>query len=183
MINSQVSDEYLIKCVKDGDIEKVAALFERHHQKIHSYFYRLTRCGVESEDLTQNVFVRIISFRNSYKLGHQFLPWVFRIAHNVFIDHCKFKNKEVNKLQYFENNSNVEEDTEVNIDQLDRFYMAFNLLPVEYRELLIMSRYHDLSYKQIGVVLGTSERAVRQKAFRAIVKLRKEYEKVSSTNH
>lgn len=178
MINSQISDEYLIKCVKDGDIEKVATLFDRHHQKIHSYFYRLTRCGVESEDLTQNVFVRIISFRNSYKLGHQFLPWIFRIAHNVFIDHCKFKNKEVNCLNYFENISIDEEDNEAKSDQLDRFYIAFTSLPIEYRELLIMSRYNDLTYKQIGEVLGISERAVRQKAFRAIVRLRKEYEKV-----
>jgi RNA polymerase sigma factor (sigma-70 family) len=178
MIDSQASDEYIINCVKDGNIEKVAILFDRHHQNIYSYFYRLTRSKVVSEDLTQNVFVRLISYCSSYKIGHQFLPWVFRIAHNAFIDYHKYKTKELNCLNYYRDTLNSYDEIEVerNTNQLEIFYEAFGKLPSEYQELLLMNRYHDLTYKQIGVVLGLTERAVKQKTFRAINKLRKEYE-------
>lgn len=179
MNNSQPSDEYLINCIQGGNIEKASILFDRHHRNIFTYFYRLTRCRAESEDMTQNVFVRLIRYNRTYKTGHQFLPWVFSIAHNVFIDYCNYRNKEINCLKNYNKQLN-DEDTDVQNDQLERFYMAFEQLPIEYRELLVMNRYHDLSYKQIGEALGVNEKAIKQKAFRAMEKLRKEFYKLET---
>jgi len=182
MIGSQPSDEYLISCIKSGEIEKASILFERHHKNIFSYFFRLTRNKVESEDLTQNVFVRLIRFRNSYKTGHLFLPWAFRIAHHVFIDYCNFKSKEYGRLGDYrrELGSEIEEDVADN--KLELFYKAFEKLPVEYRELLLLNRYHGLTFKQIGETLGSNERAVKQKAFRALEKLRLECKKLEEVD-
>jgi len=177
MIIDQPSDEYLINCIKDGDIEKTSLLFERHHKNIFTYFYRLTRNKAESEDLTQNVFVRLIRLRNSYKPGNFFLPWVYRISHNVFVDYCNFKNKSNNQLNNYRHDLG-ETDNETEEVQLDVFYKAFDKLPVEYRELLILSRYNGLTYRQIGESLGINERAVKQKAFRALEKLRSNYFKI-----
>jgi RNA polymerase sigma factor (sigma-70 family) len=178
MIDYQPTDEYLINSIKGGDIEKTAILFDRHHKNIFSYFYRLTKSRIESEDLTQNVFVRLIRFRNSYKPDRHFLPWIFRIAHHVFIDHCNYKTKEINQLNNYHQAISDELENDNNDDKLTVFYKAFEKLPVDYRELIIMNRYHELTYKQIGESLGMNEKAVKQKAFRALEKLRAECKKL-----
>jgi len=177
MNDNQPSDEYLINCIRSGDIEKTAILFDRHHKNIFSYFYRLTRSRTESEDLTQNVFVRLIRFRSSFKPYHLFLPWLFRIAHNVFIDHCKYKSKEIKQQNDYRIDVLYESEIENDDDKLTVFYKAFEKLPPEYRELIILNRYHELTYKQIGESLGMNEKAVKQKAFRALEKLRAECKK------
>lgn len=182
MIGNQPSDEYLINCIKCGEIEKASFLFERHHKNVFTYFYRLTRNKVESEDLTQNVFVRIIRFRNSYKTGHLFLPWAFRIAHHVFIDYCNFKCKELNQRGNYQKEVDQEVSDDSVDDKIEIFYKAFDKLPAEYRELLLLNRYHGLTFKQIGETLGSNERAVKQKAFRALEKLRLEYRKLEKVD-
>jgi RNA polymerase sigma-70 factor (ECF subfamily) len=176
------SDEYLIACIKGGEIEKASILFDRHSKNIYSYFYRLTRNRVESEDLTQNVFVKLIRFRSSYKPDHQFLPWVFRIAHHAYIDHCKCKSKERHQLIIYNRVASAESENENVEDTLDVFHKAFEKLSPEYRELLILNRYHGLTYKQIGKSLKLNEKAVKQKAFRALEKLRAECKKLESHN-
>lgn len=174
MIDHKPTDEYLINCIKGGEIEKTSLLFERHHKNIYSYFFRLTRSKVESEDLTQNVFVRLIRFRNSYKTERTFLPWLFGIAHHVFIDHCNYKTREINQLGQYQREFKEELESETVDDKLEIFYNAFEKLSVEYRELLLLNRYHGLTYRQIGESLGLNEKAVKQKAFRALEKLRLE---------
>ena len=176
----QPSDEYLINCIKGGDIDKSSLLFERHYKNIYIYFFRLTRNKAESEDLTQNVFLRLIRFRNSYKSDHLFLPWIFKIAHHVFIDHCNYKEKEISNLNNYCRISNDETDEETDEGKLEVFYCAFEKIPIDYKELIILNRFHKLTYKQIGESLGLKERTVRQKAFRAIKRLRIEFEKLEN---
>lgn len=178
MDKNLLSDEYIINSIKGGEIEKASLLFERHYKNIYTYFFRLTRNQAESEDLVQNVFVRLIRFRNSYKTGHPFLPWIFRIAHHVFIDHCSYKTKEINQLNQYGHFVNQEDENDEAEVKLKMFYQAFEKLPVEYRELLLLNRYHGLTYKQIGESLGLNERSVKQKAFRALEKLRVECKKL-----
>lgn len=177
MIKNQLTDEYIISCIKGGEIEKASLLFERHYKNIFTYFYRLTRSHAESEDLAQNVFVRVIRLKNSYKTGRPFLPWVFRIAHHVFIDHYNYKAKEKNQLEQYGRITSEGEENQTQDVNLEIFYQAFENLSVEYRELLLLNRYHGLTYKQIGESLGLNERAVKQKAFRALEKLRDECKK------
>jgi len=176
------SDEYLIGCIKGGEIEKASILFDRHSRNIYTYFFRLTRSRVESEDLTQNVFVKLIRLRSSYKPDRQFLPWVFRIAHHAYIDHCKSKSKERHQLAIYNRAASAESEDENVEDALELFHKAFEKLSPEYRELLVLNRYHGLTYKQIGESLQLNEKAVKQKAFRALEKLRSECKKLESLN-
>ncbi len=176
------SDEYLISCIKGGEIEKASVLFDRYSENIYSYFYRLTRSRVESEDLTQNVFVRLIRFRSTYKPDHQFLPWVFSIAHNIYIDHCKRKTRERHQLITYSRVASAELGNENVDDMLTIFYSAFETLSEEYRELLVLSRYHGLTYKQLGETLQLSENAVKQKVFRVFEKLRAECKRLENIN-
>lgn len=116
---SNPTDEYLINCIKDGDIEKSAIIYERHFKSIYAYFFRLTRGKMESEDLAQNVFLRMIRLRNSYKTNHLFLPWLYKIAHNIFIDFCNASNKEIRNLKDYKEENFETEDFDNKEKQLE----------------------------------------------------------------
>ena len=62
-----MTDEYLMQCVKNGDLDKAAVLYERYKKKLYNFFqYRNFNDAEQSEDCVQQVFYRIIKYRESY---------------------------------------------------------------------------------------------------------------------
>src|SRR5687767_5789083 len=82
-----MTDEIIMEAVKNGDLQKASLLFERYHKKIFNFLARMTFDRALAEDLTQNVFLRIIKYRNSYRAGLKFQSWIYQVARNVFSDH------------------------------------------------------------------------------------------------
>ena len=72
--------------VRDGDLAKMAVLFERHHRPLFRYFLRLTGNREFSEDLAQDVFFRMLKYRHSYQDGSPFTPWMYQVARNAHMD-------------------------------------------------------------------------------------------------
>jgi hypothetical protein len=68
------ADNVLMQKVRDGDLAKMAVLFERHHRPLFRYFLRLTGNREFSEDLAQDVFFRMLKYRHSYQDGSPFTP-------------------------------------------------------------------------------------------------------------
>src|SRR5690349_21239167 len=82
-----MTDEMIMEAVKSGDLQQVSLLFERYNRRIYNFLARMCMDGVVAEDLTQNVFLRIIKYRTSYREGARFQSWIYQIARNVFSDH------------------------------------------------------------------------------------------------
>ncbi len=81
--------------VKSGDTDKLGLLFERYNRALFGYFMRMTGCPSLSEDLVQDVFVRILKYRHTYKDEGSFMTWLFRIARNTHIDHYRKAKRNV----------------------------------------------------------------------------------------
>ena len=81
--------------VRDGDLDKLGVLFDRHHKLLFNFFLRLTSSREASEDLVQEVFFRMLKYRHSYRGSSQFSFWMFQIARNARIDYFR-KKREVN---------------------------------------------------------------------------------------
>ncbi len=64
-----MTDEVIMEAVKTGDLQQASLLFERYHKRIFNFLARMTMDRDAVEDLTQNVFLRIIKYRNSFKEG------------------------------------------------------------------------------------------------------------------
>lgn len=175
------SDNSLMLKVKSGDLDKLGLLFERHKQSVFGYFYRIYRNQDISEDLVQTVFLRILKYRTKFTGYGKFSSWMFRIAHNVSIDYFRknkhFQNTEEitdSDLSYLE----TEGDTIRGNDESKQLSQALQLLNEEERELLILSKYQGLKYKEIGEIIGCTEGAVKAKVFRAIISLKHIYLKL-----
>jgi RNA polymerase sigma factor (sigma-70 family) len=179
-----ITDNELMLKVKSGDIDRLGLIFERYNKALYGYFLNLTGRTDISEDLVQNLFMRILKYRTRYRGDGNFSIWIYRIAHNIFIDYVKKKNKlelsgNIAKWDNVLSDSGSDEDysREERISTLEK---ALLKLPDKKREILTLSRYKELKYREISKILGCSEGAVKVRIFRALDELRKIYRELSN---
>ena len=177
------SDRELMGEVKEGDLGRLGELFERHHLRLFNFFLRLTRERSAAEDLVQEVFVRMLKYRGTYKSDAEFTPWMFRLARNAATDLWRARPKEVP----------VEDDAPEpaadlphpadEMEQSDRrrrLSRALDRLPAEKRELLLLARFSEMRYDEIGELLGVSVGAVKVRVHRAMKDLKSAFDGTGS---
>lgn len=176
-----MTDEQLMIKVRDGDIAKAAVLFERYSGRLYNFFVRLTFDESLSEDLTQNVFERIIRYKHSFNEDHQFKSWIFQIARNVRMDFYK-KNKvkvagevDVSNVMMMSNSVSDKMEKQADLKNLEK---AMSHLSSAQREILVLTRFQKLKYAQVAEMMNTSEGAVKVKVHRAIKELRNVFFKI-----
>lgn len=174
-----LTDNALMIKVKDGHLDTLGLLFARYRKPLFGFFYGLNKNAELSEDLVQNVFYRILKYRYLFRGDGDFKTWMFHIARNVNND-----NFRKNKLRHKESVENWQDRLSTNENRITEFQkeeelqllaIAMDKLPEEKREILLLSKYQDKKYKEIGEILGCSEGAVKVKVFRALQELKAVY--------
>src|SRR6266478_1810167 len=82
-------DEDLMLEVRNGAGETLGVLFDRYQRPLYNFYSKLTGDRVLSEDLVQEVFLRILKYRQSYRPGTPFRAWIYQIARNARVDHFR----------------------------------------------------------------------------------------------
>lgn len=165
--------------VKDGDLDRLGLLFERYKRPLYGFFYGMNRNAELSEDLVQNVFFRILKYRYLFRGEGDFRTWMFHIARNV--NHDNFRKNKIqlkDSLEHWQERLGTHENrsTEFEKDEeMQLLSMAMDRLPEEKKEILLLSKYQDKKYKEIGEIMGCSEGAVKVKVFRALQELKEVY--------
>jgi RNA polymerase sigma factor (sigma-70 family) len=167
--------------VREGDLDKLGLLFERYKKPLYGFFYGMNKEQELSEDLVQNTFYRIMKYRHLFRGDGDFKTWMFHIARNVSHDHFrknKLKADDVEKWQerigHNENRSSeMQHDEEQHM-----LSMAMDRLPADKREIILLSKYQEKKYKEIGEMIGCSEGAVKVKVFRALQELKAVYQQL-----
>jgi RNA polymerase sigma factor (sigma-70 family) len=88
------TDDRLMVAVQAGDLSRLGDLFERHHRALFQFFLRLTGDSQASEDLVQDVFLRMLRYRATYQPGSQMRTWMYRLARNAHIDRYHSRSPE-----------------------------------------------------------------------------------------
>lgn len=166
--------------VKKGNLDKLGLLFERYHRILFGFFYNKNKDVTLSEDLVQNVFIRILKYKHRYRGDGEFKNWIFHIARNVNVDHYRKKRiKHTEKVEdwqdQIEDNSPDKSQQMMQEEKLAKLRQALQKLEPENREVLVMSKLQGLKYKEIGQLLGCTEGAVKVKVFRALKSLKSIY--------
>lgn len=170
-----LTDEEIMLHIANGKLEMLSFLFDRYHVRIYNFFFKMNRDKMVSEDLTQEVFLKIIKYKTSYKQGN-FAAWIFTIARNIFASHYqKTKKERSNEIDDDKLDANVTLVTENNQEELDHLQKALLQLPNSDRELIVMHRFQEIKYEQIAQIVGSTENAVKVKVHRAIKKLKDIY--------
>jgi len=179
----KLTDNELMMKVKAGEIARLGLLFERHHKSLFAFFYRTTSQADLSEDLVQDVFEKILKNRKQFKGYGKFTTWMFTIARHELADYYKKINRRPETFNVDIENETGTIDTgffekEQKKEEFKILKMAFGSLDNEKRQLLALSKYEGLSYREIGKVLRVTEGNARIKVFRAMQELRTVYHKI-----
>lgn len=169
-----VADEIIMQRVKEGNLAGMSLLFERYHLRLYNFFLKLTMQKDISQDLTQNLFYRMIKYKHTYKNEYTVKSWVYKMARNLHADYCKQQKKSDElfmKLDTVTREVIEDSDTypEESYQQLER---AFSALSDEQKEIIILSRYQGLKYEEISAITSQSVAAIKVAMHRAIKQLR-----------
>jgi RNA polymerase sigma-70 factor (ECF subfamily) len=181
-----LSDNVLMMKVKEGDLDKMSLLFERYKRPLYGFFYGLNKKQELSEDLVQNTFLRILKYRHLFRGEGDFRAWMFHIARNVNHDHHrKNRIKATEDLENWQERIGHHENRAAEMQQQEEHQllsMAMERLPDDKRAVLLLSKYQEKKYSEIGEVLGCTEGAVKVKVFRALQELRVIYKQLEKIN-
>lgn len=173
-----MNDEKLMEAVKNGDLHKASLLFERFNKRIFNFLARMTNDREVAEDLTQNVFERMIKYRHTYKPELKFQSWLYQMARNAFSDHYQFqKQRTPVKMEVEKLNDQLPDllDAMEQEENEKRLIRALAQLPDDYRELLVLTRFQHLKYEEVANYLDLTVANVKVKVHRAISQLRQNY--------
>lgn len=125
-----------------------------------------------SEDVTQEVFYKLMKYRTSYNNG-KFVSWLFTIARNSLSSHYskeKGKFTGLDDVKYM-----LAEKEEERNEDYSHLQRALNKLEASDRELLVLNRFQGVKYAELAEMTGSTHGAVKTKVSRALKKLKTIY--------
>jgi len=180
------TDAEIMLAVAAGDEAGYTYLVGKYHRQIIHFLFRMVHNEAVAEELAQEVFLRVYRSRESYRAEAKFSTWLYRIATNLAVNHAR-DTKHERTAQTLELDSVDAEtgttpevaDDDPNVEQrmLREERMAairaqVAALPERQRMAVLMHKYQEMDYRQIGEVLKLSESATKSLLFRAYQTLR-----------
>src|SRR5215831_257306 len=148
-----VNDEALMCAVRAGDLSKLGVLFDRYHRPLFDFLSRMTGNRHVAEDLVQEVFLRILKYRATYRDDARFESWVFRIARNARADYYARREPAepltTEALEAADATPGPETQTEQEVEA-GRLREALMRLREDRRELIILARYQCMPHEVIA---------------------------------
>lgn len=173
---NEVSD--LVMKAQEGDQSSFALLYERFFDQIFRYVSFKTGSPTEAEDITGEVFVRMIESIHRFKWqGHPFSSWLFRIAHNLIVDYFRKKGKKA--LVPLEGSADNLRSAHVDVDRridleiaMDEIRRAMEGLTDLQREVISMRFAGGLSVAETARAIGKKDNAIKALQHAGLKKLR-----------
>ncbi len=171
--------------VKNGDIDKMGLLYERYHRQLFRFLFNMTRQKEISEDMVQNIFLRMLKYPDGFMGFGEFKMWMYHIARNTVYDHFRKVKRTPNhsELTSYEDKIEGEQYSDTLIEkeeEIKTLETAMGKLSDENRELLILCRFQELRYDEIAKILNTTEGAIKVRVHRALNQLRSTYLKIGN---
>ncbi len=157
-----------------GDLDAFEELYRRYERRVYGFCLRFLGDPDGAADAFQDVFLRLIGARHKYEARGRFAQWIFAIARRVCVDGVRGSRREA----YHDDSPRAAENT-VGVDPVESFAYKDALqrllqrMPAEQREVLLLSRYYGFKYGEIAEMTGSTEAAVKQKAYRAVQSIRR----------
>lgn len=183
------SDNDIVQSVKQGNADAFGELMSRYEEKLTRYLRRFLQNEDVITDVLQDVLIKVYVNIQSFDEAYTFSSWIYRIAHNEAVN--AIKKKKSTPFSWFEPETLIpyfayESDTEDKIDKetlkRDLEQVLAKLSPT-HREILILSFFEELSYKEIALVLKIPIVSVGVRINRAKHKMREIIQEEHKTIH
>ena len=177
------SDHELMLAVRDGDLDRLGELFERHHGPLFGYLTKLTGNRSAAEDIAQVVFQRMLKYRHTYRDEGKFTSWMYHLARRCATDHYRKATSapiavDPSDLAAHADEARSADESASSRDDHALLQRALGRLDRDEREVLLLSRLQELSFAEVAQILECSVGAARVRAHRALRALRNHYFKM-----
>lgn len=173
------TDEQIAALVQKGNKELFGALMDRYERKLFSYGRKFLTGQDNIEDVVQEVFIKTYQNIRGFDTSQKFSPWIYRIAHNTFVNALRKNAK--SPLRFFdfdtftahpvyEDTTPVEKEQKRVGEIIDK---GLDKLTPGYREIIILYYIENLSYKEIADILHVPIGTVSVRLLRAKKALKK----------
>jgi len=163
--------------VRNGEVEMLGVLFDRYQTPLYNFYTKMTQDRAVSEDLVQDVFLRILRYRQTYRPGTAFRTWMYQIARNARLDHVR-KAKPEAPLTAEPFSLAPSADSAQQKQEAQMLQRSLMELPEDKREILILSRFQELKYDEIARLMNCEVGAVKVRVHRALQQLREIYQQL-----
>ncbi|MGD6991634.1 sigma-70 family RNA polymerase sigma factor [Sutcliffiella horikoshii] len=155
--------------------QSIDDIYEEHMQDIFRYLLSLCREHHLAEDLVQETFLRAYLYLENYR-GEDVKPWLFRIAHNVLIDHYRKHKRTIVKEQgFFQRLFGKGKGTEQEVllkSEVAEVMDAISTLNEQQAQAILLFDYHSLTYKEAAEAIGVTDTYFKVLLYRARQKVR-----------
>jgi RNA polymerase sigma-70 factor, ECF subfamily len=178
------NDQLIMERIRDGDQMAVAELVRRFQHELLGFFYHQSWDQLVAEELTQDVFVNVYRSRARYQPTAKVRTYLYRIAHNLWIDHIRrqkhhlsidaemgersLKLADILKAPGSPDSEAESRDQEIR----NRLRESLEGLPEGQREVFVLANNHGMKYQDIAEVLGIPEGTVKSRMHNAVRALR-----------
>lgn len=177
-----MTEQQIIQAILSGDHSKFEWLVEKYQAMVFRTAMGFVHNKEDAEDLTQDVFIRVFQAFKTFNGDAEFSTWLYRITVNTSINHLnKIKNKGLlhfaeDILQQLFNKASEDQNPQQQLEQTERdkaIRKAIDALPEKQRTAFILSKYDDLTQKEIAAIMQSTEGSVEQLLQRAKSRLQK----------
>ena len=172
--------------LKAGELECFEYLMNKYRRPIVHFMFRMVHNQAIAEEMAQEVFLRVYRARDTYRAEAKFTTWLYRIATNLAVNHARdTKNErtaptihldepdpETGSLHDVADVTPTVEADLLRAERMKAIRAHVMALPERQRMAVLMHKYQEMDYKQIGAVLKLSESATKSLLFRAYQTLR-----------
>jgi len=177
MKNSSSNEDKTLDLAIQGDETAFSILYQENVKKIYNYIYYRTGNASDAEDLTARVFQRALKHIGRYKKTNvPFSAWLYRIAHNLVAnwhrDNQRRKEVPIEDQMHIQSKQDIPDREFEKKQEVESLLKAVRKLPSDRQMVLILKYVEDLSNKEIGVIMGKSEGAIKSLYHRTLIDLR-----------
>ncbi len=178
-------DLLLVRQCGDGDSTAFEKLYHKYVRLVYSVVYRMVP-GEEAHDLTQEVFIRAFKNIRSFRGDSSFRAWLLRIAHNLCCNRLRdMKRQSAESLEEMAERENgafepaAEDDLQAHVEREElqrKVREVLARLPEDYRTMLVLRDFEQLSYEEISHITGLTIANVKSRLHRARLAFKRLFE-------
>lgn len=177
----EIGDKELMSLIKRGDKDAFNELYSRYGRFVFNVAYKLTGTIVEAEEVTQEVFEKIWTKRNTYMLDKKVTTWMIQICKNTAIDKLRRK-KRLSPIDEYQLDFIVDEtinlDDEVEINTIrEKLMEAISNLPEKQREIIRLIYFEGMTQREIAASLEIPLGTVKSRLKLAMSKLKNHFKR------
>ncbi len=179
------SDEFLMLSFREGNEEAFTEIINRYNIRLFNYVYKYIHDKERSEEITQEVFIRVYRSRERYKIKAKFSTYIYRIALNLSYNEVRNRNRRKTDLKNeFDDKSFKDKIKETNTPEKifekkevkEIVNQEINNLSTKYKDVILLCDIEELSYKDVAKVLNISIGTVQSRLSRGRIKLKQRLE-------